>query len=157
MISGISHIKFSSTMLTKVSISFSAVIKGHVREDIFLWLFVLFTSDRDWNHSWPVSPSSLRQFKWTWWLQQWLEFNICCICILCDIFCERHWSFKDWMLPVGTFPWFVWFDLPCLKHFKVSLRLRNSFPGALFSTWPLQKVSVMQICWEGAKIWLVIA
>lgn len=129
MINGISHIKFSSTMLIKVSISFFfffAVIKGHVRADRFLWLFMLFTSDRDWNHSWPVRRSSLRQFKWMLRLQQWLEFNFCCTYTLCGIFCEIHWRFKDWMLPVGTFPWFVWFDLPCLKHFKVSLRVRNT-------------------------------
>lgn len=36
MINGISRIKFSSTMLIKVSISFLAVIKGHVRADRFL-------------------------------------------------------------------------------------------------------------------------
>lgn len=107
MISGISHIKFSSTMLSKVSISFSAVIKGHAREDIFLWLFMLFTSDRDWNHSWPVSPSSPRQFKWTWWLQQWLKFNFCCIYILCDIFCERDTG----VLRIGCCQWAHSLDL----------------------------------------------
>lgn len=159
MINGISHTIFSSTMLIKVTVSFflqwlRVMSKKTYSSDCLCYSHLIGTK---------ITHAQLDVPAWGS-LNGCCDFsnvfssNFCCTYTLCGIFCETHWSFKDYMLPVGTFPWFVCFGLPCLQQSKISFRVINRVFQASFSLPGLKGRSLLhRISERREKLWLLLA